>query len=100
MSQTARAISLVLLSAFTAFSSANAESHTVTFTNNCGSGTPIMIHHGSIVSYGGPYTVQGPLTAAIAYLQTGNCLFDGPNCATVELTLVNTASGPQALTFP
>ncbi|KAF7351754.1 Glycopeptide [Mycena sanguinolenta] len=77
-----------------------AESHTVTFENNCGFGTPTLIRQGSVIvgqgdvilSTGDPYTSDGPLTGAIAYLQTGSCGLNGENCTTVETTLVNPTS--------
>ncbi|KAI0321566.1 glycopeptide [Amylostereum chailletii] len=77
-----------------AVSSVRAESHTVTFTNNCGFGTPMLKANGQTLSTGGAYTSNGALTAAIAYLQTGSCGDNGENCLTVETTLVNpTAPG-------
>lgn len=67
-----------------------AESHTVSFSNNCGSGTPtLMAHNGAIISTGDSYTLNGPLVGAFAYLQTGNCGRYGENCTTVETTLRN-----------
>ncbi|KAF7340584.1 Glycopeptide [Mycena sanguinolenta] len=67
-----------------------AESHTVTFANNCGFGTPTLIGQGgAVLSTGGAYTSNGPLTGAIAYLQTGSCGFNGEGCTLVETTLVN-----------
>ncbi|KAF7340551.1 Glycopeptide [Mycena sanguinolenta] len=85
-----------------------AESHTVTFANNCGFGTPTLIGQGgAVLSTGGAYTSNGPLVGAIAYLQTGElsslfvlwflmstlpaggCGFNGEGCTLVETTLVN-----------
>jgi len=66
-----------------------AESHTVSFTNNCGYGTPTLIQGGTVLSTGSPYTSSGPLGAAIAYLQTGSCGFNGEGCTMVELSLYN-----------
>ncbi|KAJ6490116.1 hypothetical protein C8R45DRAFT_1139211 [Mycena sanguinolenta] len=67
-----------------------AESHTVTFANNCGRGTPMLIsQNGAILSTGGAYTSNGPLIGAIAYLQIGSCGFNGDGCITVETTLQN-----------
>ncbi|KAK7038532.1 glycopeptide [Favolaschia claudopus] len=67
-----------------------AESHTVTFDNRCGRGTPMLISQtGAVLSTGGAYTINGPLRGAIAYLQTGNCGFNGERCTLVETTLVN-----------
>ncbi|KAJ7113574.1 hypothetical protein C8R44DRAFT_741158 [Mycena epipterygia] len=75
-----------------AVSNVCAESHTVTFTNNCGHGTPTLIQNGNVLSTGGAFTSNGPLIAAIAYLQTGSCGFNGDGCTTVETTLVNPTS--------
>ncbi|EJF65275.1 glycopeptide [Dichomitus squalens LYAD-421 SS1] len=72
--------------------SALAETHTITFDNRCGFGTPTLIQNGQVLSTGGAYTTNGPITAAIAYLQTGNCGFNGDNCLLVETTLVNPTS--------
>ncbi|KAJ7247146.1 hypothetical protein B0H12DRAFT_1324948 [Mycena haematopus] len=67
-----------------------AESHTITFANNCRYGTPTLIGEGGVVlSTGGAYTVNGPLLGAIAYLQTGGCGFNGEGCTLVETTLKN-----------
>ncbi|KAF7367960.1 Glycopeptide [Mycena sanguinolenta] len=67
-----------------------AESHTISFTNNCGYGTPTLIGEGGVVlSTGGAYTASGPIYGAIAYLQTGGCGFNGEGCTMVETTLVN-----------
>ncbi|KAK7038467.1 glycopeptide [Favolaschia claudopus] len=67
-----------------------AESHTVTFDNRCGRGTPTLISQtGQVLSTGGGYTINGPLRGAIAYLQTGSCGFNGDGCTLVEITLVN-----------
>ncbi|KAJ6462141.1 hypothetical protein C8R45DRAFT_1178586 [Mycena sanguinolenta] len=66
-----------------------AESHTVTFENKCGFGTPTLISEGgAVLSTGAPYT-SGPLIGAIAYLQTGSCGLYGQNCTVVEITLMN-----------
>ncbi|KAF7351781.1 Glycopeptide [Mycena sanguinolenta] len=70
-----------------------AETHTVTFANNCGFGTPTLIGQGgAVLSTGGAYTSNGPLIGAIAYLQTGGCGFNGEGCTLVETTLVNPTS--------
>ncbi|KAK1231352.1 hypothetical protein PQX77_005533 [Marasmius sp. AFHP31] len=65
------------------------ERHTVTLVNRCGRGTPQLIRGPNVLSSGGSYTENGVLSSAIAYLQTGNCLFNGENCMTAELTLKN-----------
>ncbi|KAJ7762945.1 hypothetical protein B0H16DRAFT_502691 [Mycena metata] len=75
-----------------AVASVQAESHTVTFANNCGHGTPQLIQGTKVLSSGGAYTSPGPLNGAIAYLQTGNCGFNGEGCTMVEVTLVNPTS--------
>ncbi|KAH7912368.1 glycopeptide [Hygrophoropsis aurantiaca] len=69
--------------------SVHAETHTITFTNNCGYGTPTLVQNGNILSTGSPCTSNGPIVSAIAYLQTGACGLNGENCTTVEITLVN-----------
>jgi len=48
-----------------------------------------LIQGANTLSNGQDYTSNGPLSSAIAYLQTGNCLFNGENCAIVEMTLGN-----------
>ncbi|KAF5345750.1 hypothetical protein D9758_011896 [Tetrapyrgos nigripes] len=80
-------LSLVSLVALAA--SVSAETHTVHFDNRCGFGTPTLIQGGRVLSTGGDFTSNGPLTAAIAYLQTGSCGFNGEGCTMVETTLVN-----------
>ncbi|KAF9073134.1 hypothetical protein BDP27DRAFT_1216539 [Rhodocollybia butyracea] len=81
--------SFVALASLFAF--AAAESHTVTFTNNCGSGTPTLVsQNGSILSTGQKFTSNGPLNGALAYLQSGTqCGLNGDSCTTVETTLKN-----------
>ncbi|KAE9394827.1 hypothetical protein BT96DRAFT_923254 [Gymnopus androsaceus JB14] len=69
-----------------------AESHTISFTNNCGGGTPTLVQDGAILSTGGAYTADGPIIGAIAYLQTGGCGLNGDFCTTVETTLQNPTS--------
>ncbi|KAF9476659.1 hypothetical protein BDN70DRAFT_950401 [Pholiota conissans] len=71
---------------------ANAESHTVNFNNKCGKGTPMLIQGPNVLSTGKPFTSNGPLISAIAYLQTGPCLFNGEKCTLVETTLRNPTS--------
>ncbi|KAJ7101881.1 glycopeptide [Mycena epipterygia] len=75
-----------------AVSTTSAETHTVIFNNNCGHGTPMLIQGPNVLSTGGAYTINGPLSSAIAYLQTGACLFNGEGCTTVETTLRNPPS--------
>jgi len=69
-----------------------AETHTVHFTNNCGFGTPTLIQGPNVLSTGADFVSNGPLTAAIAYLQTGNCGFNGEGCTLIETTLINPTS--------
>ncbi|KZV76447.1 glycopeptide [Peniophora sp. CONT] len=67
-----------------------AESHTVSFSNNCGHGTPTLrSQSGAVLSTGSAFTINGPLIGAIAYLQTGPCGANGENCVLVETTLKN-----------
>ncbi|KAH7926148.1 hypothetical protein BV22DRAFT_1033167 [Leucogyrophana mollusca] len=80
-------LALMIFSAL--ISGARAESHTITFTNNCKYGTPTLVQNGNILSTGGAYTNDGPIEAAIAYLQTGACGLNGESCTMVETTLVN-----------
>jgi hypothetical protein len=67
----------------------SAETHTVRFNNQCGHGTPQLIQGADLLSTGADYVSNGPLSSAIAYLQTGNCGFNGENCVLVEMTLGN-----------
>ncbi|KAL5506909.1 hypothetical protein ACEPAH_6365 [Sanghuangporus vaninii] len=66
-----------------------AESHTVTFENKCGKGTPQLLQNGKTLSTGGAYTSGGPLISAISFLQTGSCGQNGEGCTLVETTLRN-----------
>ncbi|KAJ7188289.1 hypothetical protein C8R46DRAFT_1341093 [Mycena filopes] len=79
-------LSLALL-AF-APATAVAESHTVKFDNQCGYGTPQLIKGGDVLT-NTSYTSTGELAAAIAYLQTGSCGFNGEKCTLLELTMTN-----------
>ncbi|KAJ7478199.1 hypothetical protein FB451DRAFT_1556966 [Mycena latifolia] len=72
-----------------AVSTVVAETHTISFTNNCGFGSPRLIQGANVLSTGGAYTINGPLRGAIAYLQTGGCGFNGEGCTIIETTLVN-----------
>ncbi|CAL1707121.1 unnamed protein product [Somion occarium] len=78
-------LSFVLFTASTVY----AEKHTVRFQNHCGHGTPTLIQGAETLSTGQDYTSEGVLSSAIAYLQTGDCGFNGENCAIVEMTLGN-----------
>ncbi|KZT07548.1 uncharacterized protein LAESUDRAFT_115317 [Laetiporus sulphureus 93-53] len=76
--------------AASAFIHVIAESHTVTFVNDCGSGTPYLrAQNGTVLSTGEAYTINGPLVDGYAYLQTGACDDQGNNCTVVEFTLQN-----------
>ncbi|EKM58954.1 uncharacterized protein PHACADRAFT_249086 [Phanerochaete carnosa HHB-10118-sp] len=74
------------------FAGVNAESHTVTFVNNCGFGTPLLKANGQTLSTGGSVTFGGSLISAIAFLQTGSCGDNGEGCTLIETTLVNPTS--------
>ncbi|TFK45149.1 hypothetical protein BDQ12DRAFT_743120 [Crucibulum laeve] len=82
-------IKALVLTIIAGVASVVAETHTVTFDNRCGRGTPTLVQNGRILSTGGPYTSNGPFIGAIAYLQTGGCLLNGENCIIVETTLKN-----------
>ncbi|KAF7375779.1 Glycopeptide [Mycena sanguinolenta] len=57
-----------------------AETHTISFTNKCGYGTPTLIGEGGVVlSTGGAYTANGPVPAAST----------GEGCTMIETTLKN-----------
>ncbi|KAF7318531.1 hypothetical protein HMN09_00363100 [Mycena chlorophos] len=85
-------VAALTLFAFAFASGVRGESHTITFTNKCGSGTPTLIQNGNVLSTGGAYTTNGPISAAIAYLQTGSCGFNGEDCTLLEVTLQNPTS--------
>ncbi|KAK0238062.1 glycopeptide [Armillaria nabsnona] len=70
----------------------HAESHTVKFVNRCGHGTPTLSQNFKTLSTGGDYTSNGPFEAAVAWLNTGSCGFQGTGCTLVELTLKNPTS--------
>jgi len=82
-------LALLLSTALLATHGALAESHTVSFNNKCGFGTPMLIQGPNTLSTGASYTSNGPLSSAIAYLQTGKCSFNGEQCLLAELTLNN-----------
>ncbi|KAI0729973.1 hypothetical protein C8Q72DRAFT_883827 [Fomitopsis betulina] len=71
----------------------NAETHTVTFDNRCGYGTPTLkSQNGQVLSTGGAWTSNGAALGLIAYLQTGGCGNNGEGCTLVEVTLENGGS--------
>ncbi|KAH9931886.1 uncharacterized protein B0H18DRAFT_988436 [Fomitopsis serialis] len=48
----------------------NAETHTVTLSNNCGFGTTTLLSQsGQVLSTGSAYTANGPAYGLVAYLQ-------------------------------
>ncbi|KAI9450295.1 hypothetical protein BJY52DRAFT_1303151 [Lactarius psammicola] len=67
-----------------------AESHTIRFDNQCGTGTPQLVIGGKILSNGEDWTSNGP-EAGIAYLQTGQCSLNGEHCTLLEFNLNNPA---------
>jgi len=89
MSPTLVKVFLGLAAVLSAFSAVSAESHTVAFDNQCGKGTPTLILNGQTVSTGQPYTQDSAISGGIAYLQTGECGFNGENCTLMEMTLGN-----------
>ncbi|EPT01244.1 hypothetical protein FOMPIDRAFT_84905 [Fomitopsis schrenkii] len=79
----------------------NAETHTVTFNNKCGRGTPYLRSQtGEVLSTGGAWTSNGPALGLIAYLQTGNCGNNGEECTLVEATLENGKSAADISLIP
>ncbi|KAI0030058.1 hypothetical protein K488DRAFT_33100, partial [Vararia minispora EC-137] len=66
-----------------------AEMHTVEFYNLCGSGTPVLMQNGVVLSTGAAYTSDGPLMSILAFLQTGACGPNGENCTVVQANLTN-----------
>ncbi|KZT07550.1 uncharacterized protein LAESUDRAFT_758553 [Laetiporus sulphureus 93-53] len=86
---------VVFLAVAMALVQVNAETHTVTFNNKCGRGTPYLkANDGQVLSTGAPYTINGSLIAAIA------CGNNGENCTLVETTLANGASGSDINLIP
>jgi len=68
----------------------NAETHTVTLSNNCDFGTPTLLSQsGQVLSTGSAYTTNGPAYGLIAFLQNGACGQNRANCTTVDVTLAN-----------
>ncbi|KAJ3799154.1 hypothetical protein GGU11DRAFT_778025 [Lentinula aff. detonsa] len=65
----------------------NAETHVVKFDNQCGYGAPQLIQGNDVLT-----TTEYQFNesySGIAYLQTGNCGFNGEYCGIVEMTLNN-----------
>lgn len=89
MAPTLVKVFLGLAAVLSVSSAVRAEQHTISFDNQCGKGTPQLIVGGKVVSTGEPYTYNGVISGAIAYLQTGGCGFNGEGCTLMEMTLVN-----------
>ncbi|KAL1704141.1 hypothetical protein EV121DRAFT_291703 [Schizophyllum commune] len=89
-----RTVSLPLVALLLRVTWVAAESHTIKFDNQCGYGTPTLIQGGNTLSLNdaNEYTSTGQFAAAIAYLQTGDCKYNGEGCMTTEITLVNPSS--------
>lgn len=68
-----------------------AETHTITFENKCGFGTPQLVQDGKIVSTGESFTANGPFDSAIAYLNSTEkpCLLNGEGCMLFEMNMAN-----------
>ncbi|KAF7793826.1 hypothetical protein EIP86_004947 [Pleurotus ostreatoroseus] len=69
-------------------SAVHAETHTIKFDNQYVLPRPTLILGGKVVSTGADYTVNGVING-IAYLQTGECNFNGENCSLLEMNLAN-----------
>ncbi|PCH44479.1 hypothetical protein WOLCODRAFT_76567 [Wolfiporia cocos MD-104 SS10] len=94
-------LAVAMVAAAAALVPAKAETHTVTFDNRCGRGTPTLRgQNGEVLSTGAPYTINGPLISAIAYLQTGICGENGEKCIIVETTLKNGYSSTDLSLIP
>lgn len=89
MAPTLVKVFLGLAAVLSASSAVSAESHTITFDNQCGKGTPQLLVGGQVVSSGDPYTSSSAISGAIAYLQTGECNTNGEGCTLLEMTLNN-----------
>ncbi|KAJ4483457.1 hypothetical protein J3R30DRAFT_3448542 [Lentinula aciculospora] len=88
MSPTFFFVPLFVLSFFSTL--VNAETHIVKFDNQCGYGTPQLIQ-GNDVLTSTQYTFNESYSG-VAYLQTGNCGFNGEYCGIVEMTLDNSVT--------
>ncbi|CCL99067.1 uncharacterized protein FIBRA_01079 [Fibroporia radiculosa] len=94
-------VTIALVAAAMAFVQVCGESHTVTFTNSCGYGTPYLWGpDGALLSTGGSYTSDGPADGLIGYLQTGNCGDNGEHCTVVEATRNKTGSSAYISLIP
>ncbi|KAI0266973.1 hypothetical protein BC834DRAFT_822858 [Gloeopeniophorella convolvens] len=84
------------LAALTAAAAVRAESHTISFDNQCGKGTPQIVIGGQIVSNGEPWTTgsqAGIACLTVAWRRAGNCGLNGENCSLLEFNLNNPAPG-------
>jgi len=79
-----------------------AETHSIMFINKCGEGTPMLLLQDSsnVLSTGGTYTANGPITDFVAFLQSGNCGVHGEECTAVEGTLQNGSSFANVTVLP
>ncbi|KZT64574.1 hypothetical protein DAEQUDRAFT_678342 [Daedalea quercina L-15889] len=93
---------VALFAAATAFVRVQAETHTVSFVNDCGYGTPYLWGPNGVFYYSGEgtYTFDSEAPGLIAYLQTGNCGNDGEYCTLVEASLINGASSADISLVP
>ncbi|KAA1475163.1 glycopeptide, partial [Dentipellis sp. KUC8613] len=83
-----------ILSAFVlaaaAVASVKAESHTIKFDNRYIYTSPTLIVNGANQTLANnQWTVTGSSASGIAYLQTGECLYNGEHCTLLETTLGN-----------
>ncbi|EIW85683.1 hypothetical protein CONPUDRAFT_150482 [Coniophora puteana RWD-64-598 SS2] len=93
------AVYTVVVAALAFASNVAAESHRVTFTNNCGKGSPKFLYQGNS-SPGGARTIQGELNGGIAWLSGADgCENNGVNCGAVEFTLQNTGYSQADITL-
>jgi len=92
------AASVLAVAALAFASGAAAESHQVTFTNNCGYGTPLFLYQGNSNPQGAT-TIQGELNGGIAWLENGSCTTNGVNCGAVEFTLQDTGYSQADITL-
>ncbi|KAH9830046.1 uncharacterized protein C8Q71DRAFT_727798 [Rhodofomes roseus] len=89
------------LAAAVAFLQVNAESHTDTFNNKCGRGTPYLYSQtGQLLSTGEAWTSDGEALGLIATHLLGGCGTNGEECTLVEATLKNGASSADISLIP
>ncbi|KZV68928.1 hypothetical protein PENSPDRAFT_502878 [Peniophora sp. CONT] len=81
-------LALVLLLANGAYS----ESHTVSFINNCGFGTPVLLVDEVVVSNGSDYSSDMSIIKGVAYLDQDGCASGGSeSCMEIEINLSNSS---------